>query len=276
MGKFSGDSFVFELTGELQDLRTRATRRTELNHYTNMDSLLKIFSSKTLKLNSIKHLNDKLEAKYISIDNLDDLVFVSSFCHGSENIPLWHMYTEPKYGVNITFMFDKEQGDITTVLYDESKPILGKTAKSEDMIKYNNIACRSVIENDTGWNIHLFCSDVKYDPNGIDNYQVYFPNIGKYNLTSMGVVKHSAWEYEEETRIIAHFKTLKTDLEMELLDFILVPITFEKLRKIVITFSPWMAQEVKNVIREFLIKEIVDCEIEFKDSIFTGIVDRKF
>lgn len=38
MGKFSGDSFVFELTGELQDLRTRATRRTELNHYTNMDS----------------------------------------------------------------------------------------------------------------------------------------------------------------------------------------------------------------------------------------------
>ncbi len=89
MSFFSGDRFVFELDSKLNEVRRKAIKRAKLNHYTNIDSLLKIFDTKTFKLNSIKNMNDKMEAKYISVDNIEDLVFLSSFCHGKENIPLW-------------------------------------------------------------------------------------------------------------------------------------------------------------------------------------------
>ena len=280
MSFFSGDRFVFELDSKLNEVRRKAIKRAKLNHYTNIDNLLKIIDTKTFKLNSIKNMNDKLEAKYISVDNIEDLVFLSSFCHGKENIPLWHMYTEQKYGVNIEFEFDRKKHscDMAKILHDSTRPVLGKVAYSDDVIEFDTIGAPSTAKNYSGWNIEFICSDVKYDSNGINSHSVYFTTEdgGKlYNLTSMGIVKNSAWRYEEETRIIAHFRTVKSDIEMKVLECILMPITFERLKKISITFSPWMPEEIKIMLKEHILSKVSDCKVKFKDSIYTSIVERK-
>lgn len=281
MAFFSGEQFVFQSGQEikLQQMRDNAVVRKSLNHYTNLESLLRIFDTKTLKMTSIKYLNDKKEASYIAIDNIEDLVFVSSFCHSGENIPLWHMYTELKYGVNIELNYQDSGKSFSTVIYDESRLIEGNVSLNNELNRYNRVGNTIGININSEWQVELFESDVKYDDNGIETYPVWFDHEerGKlYNLTSLGVVKHSAWSYENETRLVAHFRTVKNKVEMANLDFILIPITFKNLDNITITFSPWMSTEVKEIIRKYVEEKVTECEIEFKNSIFTGIIERKF
>ncbi|MGL4606035.1 MAG: DUF2971 domain-containing protein [Eubacteriaceae bacterium] len=282
MAVFNGKRFVFEFEKEspLKKKRVSAEQRKTLNHYTSMESLLKIFDTKTLKMNSIKNLNDKEEAHYIAVDHVDDLVFISSFCYVDESIPLWHMYTEPKYGVNIKFNYQKSKESFSKAIFDEDQPIQGKVSYSDTFYAYNNTSTKLVVKDSLDWQVALFEADVQYDNNGIKDYKVSFPcedgsNCNYYNLNSLGVVKHSAWSYENETRLVAQFRTTKTKVEMQTLDYILIPITFNKLENIVITFSPWMSPEVKELIKKYIGEKVTECKVEYEDSKFTGLIERK-
>lgn len=278
---FSSEKFVFEMDegSPLKKMRTIASERSTLNHYTSMESLFKILDTKTLKMNSIKSLNDKEEARFISIDNIEDLVFISSFCNKGESIPLWHMYTEKKYGVNIAFNYTQSRKCFSNVIYDETRPILGKISRTNNFAEFNSLNFKDNVTYSNDWSVEIFESDVTYDENGIDPYTVVLPNKDEgnsYNLTSLGVVKNSAWSYENETRLVAYFRTTKNEVEMSSLDFILIPIKFESLDNITITFSPWMSAETKEAIRIYISDRNISCEVIYKDSVFTKVIERKF
>lgn len=280
MAKFNGDDFLFEmeLDTDLHRVLDSGNRRRCLNHYTTIDSLFKIICDKTLKLNNIKNLNDKLESSIISEKNLDDLVFVSSFSHTQESIPLWHMYTEPKYGVNIKFNFSTSKRNIIESLYDSNRSIYGIKTNPYEKKEYFKLFQRKIPADSSKWKVQFICSDVLYD-DSIEKYPLAYP-VGtkeKIALTSMGVVKKTAWEYENETRIIGYFRIPDGSyVEMQNLDFILIPITFQNLDSISITFSPWMSEEIKDAIQNFINDKLTECRVEWGDSIFTGVIERKF
>lgn len=223
-------------------------------------------------------MNDKLESNIISEKHLDDLVFVSSFSHTQEIIPLWHMYTEPKYGVNIEFNFSTSESNIIETLYDSNRSIYGIKTNPYEKKEYFKLFQRRISEDSSKWQVHFICSDVHYD-NSIEKYPFAYTNGTKEKiaLSSMGVVKKTAWEYENETRIIGYFRTPRGSyVEMQNLDFILIPITFQKLDSISITFSPWMSVEIKDVIQNYINEKLTECRVEWGDSIFTGVIERKF
>ena len=57
-------------------------------------------------------------------------------------------------------------------------------------------------------------------------------------------------------------------------DFLFVPINFNKLKSITVIFSPWMDSLTKADIKLFMAKmaktELAGIDIKFKDSVLTG------
>lgn len=201
-------NFLIQITGDLPKYAIDGSKRVMLSHYTNMDSLLKIINDKTLKLNSIRNLNDKLESRYIQVDGLEDLVFVSSFCHADkESIPLWHMYTEPKYGVNIAFFFDENEKGLAGALIDYSKDVKAKLYDSKDFDTYRLLDSHDS-RTTSPLQVDIKTLDVNYDANGIDHQNLKVGENG-YNLSVLGSIKNTSWDYEKETRLVATLRSVK-------------------------------------------------------------------
>ena len=73
-----------------------------LYHYTNLSSLAMILKTKTLRLNSLKNMDDAEEMKTKNSEYLGKYCFVSSWTDDAkESIPLWGLYTYNMTGVRI-------------------------------------------------------------------------------------------------------------------------------------------------------------------------------
>jgi hypothetical protein len=93
-----------------------------------------------------------------------------------------------------------------------------------------------------------------------------------FNLTSMAAIKRKEWEYEHECRMIATLQTVRDNVEAPDIDYILVPIKFDHIKKLEITFNPWMEQHAKEEIKQFVysISGFSKEQICFHNSILTG------
>lgn len=96
------------------------------------------------------------------------------------------------------------------------------------------------------------------------------------------VMKERAWSFQHETRVVADFESPDAGQGKEVviprIDYLKLPIWFEMLDKIVITFSPWMGTQMKDMLKR-QIKDIdlgIDVKkIIFKNSKFDGLIIRK-
>ena len=93
-----------------------------------------------------------------------------------------------------------------------------------------------------------------------------------FNFTSMAAIKRKEWEYEHECRMIATLLTVLDNVEAPDIDYILVPIKFDHIKKLEITFNPWMEQHTKEEIKQFVysISGFSKEQICFHNSILTG------
>ena len=75
-----------------------------IHHYTNIETLALILSSRKLRFNRLDRVDDIREAqKHKGID-FGKYFFVSCWTYDqNESIPQWHMYTEKMSGVRISF-----------------------------------------------------------------------------------------------------------------------------------------------------------------------------
>ena len=114
----------------------------------------------------------------------------------------------------------------------------------------------------------------------IASYQLPAKNL--INWTTLASVKSADWEFQNEIRIVADFqhadlaiKDKVEVIEIPNFDYLLIPIEFSKLEKIVITFSPWMQEQTKQMVSESIKQLDLDCICDTENSQFDKLIRRK-
>ena len=263
----------------------KAKKRMSLSHYTNVEALLKILSEKKLKANRIDYMDDLQEKRFIqeAFDQNETIPYVVCFDNTlAENIALWYMYTKNDTGIRITFFADKkynrdifkslfvEGADIEAYKQGQEKPVLFSQFRStRGEYVYQKVYVNTKI------------SDVIYNE-AIANYYKPFPASDIKDWLIYAVLKAKEWRFQHETRVVADFELfdyVQGKIEnIPRFEYLKLPIWFDIISKIEIVFSPWMGEEMKNMIREHVqnmeLGEIKD-KLIFKNSKFTGLINRK-
>ena len=152
-------------------------------HYTTLKSLECILSNATLRLSALSGMDDLLEGDSIDFGDMAKYYYVSSWTYDDkENIPLWYMYTNELSGVRI-------EVDETFVTLEEDETGKIKNITNPDLIAYRI----SYDKEDS------FLVPVRYT----DEYESCIDGPRGYineNVTYIGMVKTTAWEFQKEVR----------------------------------------------------------------------------
>ena len=271
--------------GKKPDCLGIAEKRDSLSHYTDVEALLTILSEKKFKASRLDYLDDLQEKSFIQdmIDQNETLPYVVSFDHSqSENIALWCMYTKNDTGVRVTFYADKQYSrhlfgslfkegvSIEAYRKGQNMPIIFSSFRgSEGEFLYPSVY------------VHTKISDVLYDEK-ICKGKTPLPAGDIKDWLTYAAIKAEEWKFQNETRVVADFESLNSGPGREELiprfDYLKLPIGFEMLEKIVITFSPWMGIQMKEAIKGRISTMELGIDrwrIEFEDSKFTGLISRK-
>lgn len=253
---------------ELQEAEKSARNRAKLFHYTSADTLELILHNKNLKFNRIDKVNDRLEHRLFEEDELCRLVFVSCFSTDEmESIPMWDIYGKNSDGLRITFELDKS-GFIQNFTDQQ-----GDTITAPPYELYRNGKLNVPLKD---WTYTVCMKDIIYDIDAIKRNPIRYEADNKvmYNLTPMAAIKRKEWQYEHECRLIATLRTTHNNVEAPNIDSIFVPITFEHIKSLTITFNPWMGNDVKEKVHGIIgdIPELLD-KTFFVDSVLTGEIE---
>ena len=267
----------------LYDCQESGLNRNKLSHYTSAEVLKKIISDKVLKFSRIDKVNDLLESELFGNIETSHLVYISCFSHDEfESVPMWKIYGKKDQSIRLTL--ELVERDFSKNLIESQGNVINPTDKE--------IYCFEKKGNPKAdWYLTYSVKDILYksedmEKNPIRYYYKKSPDITRemYNLTPMGSIKREEWSYEKETRLIAYLRNTvranetdnkrKDGLPIPDIDYLLVPIKFDKLKSITVTFSPWMNASTKTDIKLFMEKmsrtELAGVEIKCKNSILTG------
>ncbi|MGE5488234.1 MAG: DUF2971 domain-containing protein, partial [bacterium] len=143
-----------------------------------------IFRNKTLRLNSLRNVDDAEEGLADIFGNMQRYVFVSSWTRDkAENIPLWSLYTPDMKGVRIGIDPEKiyleynEQGEVSNI---------------------HSVETISCYQNGQ------FLFDVDYGDNFIAELFSRDGSISQSNMERLGRTKSRSWEFQKECRFILY------------------------------------------------------------------------
>lgn len=235
-----------------------------LYHYTSINSLAMILSTRKIRFSRLDQVNDFLDGKSKEVIDSQKMAFVSCFTSNSiESIPLWSLYTRFS-GVRIGFdedIFGSPSGD-NVYGYQYCEVDIGRGAKRS---MYQIIGPISMSYAPVGSGTHL-CRIIEESDSGIGY---------RYNTANIGNVKSSEWAFESEIRfkilsqnqsgsstsrerISKHLSTLTIDNRL----FIDVPFQDACLEKLDILLSPSMTSAegviVQSIIDKFAPNARVD------------------
>lgn len=271
--------------GKKVDYMARAEQRNDLSHYTNAEALLTILSEKKLKANRVDYLDDLQEKSFLQnmIDQNEALPYVISFDNSStENIALWHMYTKNDTGVRVSFYADKRYSrHLFRCLFKEGTPIEAyRKGQSESVPFMPFHHCEGEFLYPSVY-VHTKISDVIYDEK-ICESEVPLPAADIKDWSYYAVIKAKEWKFQNETRVVADFESPDSgqgnEVPIPRFDYLKLPIWFEMLKKIKITFSPWMGKQMKEAIKMRVNSLDLGIEKEkvfFEDSKFSGLISRR-
>lgn len=205
-----------------------------LYHYTSVESLAMILSTKTFRLSPLSVLDDLQEEKTEDVAKIGKTVFVSSWTDDNkESIPMWNMYSKMGSGVRIKAKTDLFESGI--VLKDKIMKVSGY-AHFDD-------------------NRHLFPPELK-EVIYTDEDSKIIPRIVSddkqcWSQQEFGVYKNKLWEFQNEWRYIVRIwpgnKFDKPELDIDTIyekfslimdDFIYLNIKQEVFDGLEITLSP--------------------------------------
>lgn len=236
-------------------------------HYTNLESLLYILSSRSFRLSLISLINDPEEENRFD-DIKKNKVFLMCFSHHQdESIPLWKIYSKDKFGLRLGFQSIDFFKDIDRYYY------LSNNKRIKFPTELWGIRDSSVL-------------DVEYvdDPYSHVDYmdpldtgaQIPYP-------INLGIVKRKAWEYEAETRARVYidvgkgatsrlWETESLECRNPSINYIYCSLKDEELYRMNITFNPFtnkemkdsIIQEVTSYLPDFNPENFVNSELENK------------
>lgn len=253
------------------------------SQYTDIEALMCILKNRELKANCIKNVDDLKEQAYLQplIDNDEALPYVSCFDHNKdENIPLWNMYSNDKYGVRIQFVIPQNTKHFHELLIDRGRFVKGCRSGADSVSFRSQLITDYNMPYPFVW-VHIGTMPIVYKSDlEIASYQLPAKNL--INWTTLASVKSADWKFQNEIRIVADFEHTDSGIkdnvevvEIPNFDYLLIPIEFSKLEKIVITFSPWMQEQTKQMVSESIKQLDLDCICDTENSQFDKLIRRK-
>lgn len=227
---------------------------------------------------------NRYTAKLMDFEKLDGKTFsfwISSADYSEdENIPLWNMYSGDKYGVRIQFVIPRSSFSFHSIIIDTTRYAKAYRHGADCINFYLMNINDAKMPYPNVW-IHTSTKPIVYKNDlAISSYQLPANNL--YNLSTVASVKADSWAFQHEVRIVADFQYSASAFEekqpiVELPDFeyILIPISFSRLEKITITFSPWMQEQTKRMVSESIEKLELNCECTVQSSRFDKLIRRK-
>ena len=84
-------------------------------------------------------------------------------------------------------------------------------------------------------------------------------------------------KYENETRFVTVLSPTGDGVDERFFDvsYFLLPIDFDVLEHITITFDPWMSEEIKQCLKHEILSYSLDSKIYFEDSVYTNKIFRQ-
>ncbi len=222
---------LIEINSDFINLRTTAEERTELYHFCSLNSLKKIITSKSLRLNNLNNFinNDDYEKRGIGKEFLG-LVFISCLTHSKKNKNLWCEFGDDGRGAKLTF---KYSGVFHDELFDKNR-MIEAYSKDDDLIcKFgfsvsNTKAKQLTTSPNFSTNIitELILSDVKYS-NLEPQSTVDINNENYLNLSNVSRIVLQKYADEFETRVIGILRSVK-GTTIEDISYLLVPLNLDK------------------------------------------------
>lgn len=261
------------------NLCEKAKGHNKLYHYTSLESLESIVLNKSLRLSSLKNVNDAYENKRVDAIHKDN-IFVACFTHReTESNMFWEVYAKEK-GVRLEFdsaYFSKCDFDIFTDSNCTSK----LRRKKEGLVRKENELLV--------WNIKF--ADVEYTRD-FDKYRkedVELKNIfgddcimangQDFMYTEYpGLIKGIEWNDESETRLRVALSSAPTMGKNEiyypaLYEYLYIPIE-EALKSMEITLNPWDDNCFKEQVQKILQANDVTRNCKIKESTMRNQVRR--
>lgn len=243
----------------------------ELLHYTSYDVLKIILRNRTLKLNSIKNLNDQFEQNRKGIEELAQGFYIASFCHyPHEIVPFWYMYGNCENDKKVLLRFQnfsstfEDSIDTAFALTSENKLLFYDPHKlfrtNLGGISCNPIEDPNVEMRQTIATVRLF--DIEYkDPQdevftkdyatpgsvSFDKGESFVSSPVK-DVRTVGKYKTINWEYEAETRLQCRMSLITAPL----FDFFLIRLKDEIFQGLKIIANPWASDDFIQQIQDSL------------------------
>ena len=170
-----------------------------LYHYTSIESLAMILSTRKIKFNSLTELDDLTEGNCNDIKSLRKYFFISSWTNiDTESLPFWNMYTPKMKGIRI-----KMPSDLFNAYLITTNGIKG--VKSDF---FKSIVPQNETFKDSFW-ILPTSEKYLYEVEYTDECDKLYPNVYSehgerftINLNKVGKFKSKHWAFQSEWRFI--------------------------------------------------------------------------
>jgi len=170
-----------------------------LYHYTSIESLAMILSTRKIRFNSLTELDDLTEGNCNDIKSIGKYIFVSSWTNiHEESLPFWNMYTHRMKGIRIKMPSDLFNDYIITTN--------GIKGVKSDFFK--SIVPQNETFKDSFWVLptsEKYLCEVEYT----DERDKLYPNVYSeqgdgftISLNKIGQFKSKHWTFQSEWRFI--------------------------------------------------------------------------
>ena len=258
--------------------KREADSRFLYGHYTNIEGMLHILQEREFLANRIDRVDDKEEASYLQPLSEEQacMPYITCFDYKEdESIPLWCMYTKPETGVLLKFKIKESKTSFTfrQGFIDFDRKVKAFISENK-YVEYPFGTSREVFQYPVS--VLTGMTDVVYNESVLSNSFVWINDERHLNLTALSGIKSKDWEFQHESRLVTTFQLSRSDGQEQEIDnyiYLKIPIHYGNLEILEITFSPWMGEKTKEVIKREV--DMLNIPVEYKDSKYTGKISRK-
>lgn len=264
---------------QINNARISAEGRSQLYHYTNLETLSIILSDKTFLLNRIDKVNDLMESAYLQLPEVYSCVFAGCFSHRKiESIPHWHMYTKADRGVRINFLLKMPLGKNLDGFMDKKRSIVVKYNEDELLYNFSGNFNGNLCDCDnTSWKLELSTSDIIYEASCMERNPILIniDGVTHSDIIPIGKIKREEWDFEYETRIIGLFRNINSNVEFNAPEYILIPIDLESL-ELEIILNPWCSEDFKSEVKALLVANKLEDKVNVFESSLHNTIKKPF
>lgn len=234
-------------------------------HYTSFESLIMILKNRSLQLTRYDLLNDMAERNLSKCYDGDYRYIISFTGTSSENVAMWALYGKHS-SLKVRLKFSR-----SVLIHSADDNFYFDAQKNKKIQKYDTSSVSSDCSK-KGFSI----SDIVYYDRERNKFKLSGNTLNicvDNNMISAlsGTIKYDAWEYERESRLSVIMHQNNCSNQRVLMPHLYVGLTDEFIKKLSITYSPW----INNTVFDELTKSIdnlAGCRLVHKRSSLQGEV----